>query len=296
MSENITHTAVVDDCARLAIHSPAICSAFKQCFEQHLEIARLGGVTRSADSFSVQLFGRYRDVWPGDEEEPVPQKLAFLLGWICHRAADRQMKPVFRGADPGCPQDPTDCSVYHDVFVFREVYDSGRAGPYSPATLEDPLQSPTAAGACDTQAAEELMRVLFQRALLELHTFIPEPQDIEKWLERLIRLRQRFYVDIARYAKAFTNPDSDKVKRFITATNFYDHSDAIIRLARSIQRGEPEGGIDLNQAVEAAADQSQYAQALRKGYLYVAAASNFFEGRIDAEALSSQLDIGRPGG
>ena len=53
MSENITHTAVTDDCARLALDSPAICDAFKLCLREHLEIARLGGVTRSGDRFTT---------------------------------------------------------------------------------------------------------------------------------------------------------------------------------------------------------------------------------------------------
>ena len=29
LSENITHTAIVDDCARLALSAPRICAAFK---------------------------------------------------------------------------------------------------------------------------------------------------------------------------------------------------------------------------------------------------------------------------
>jgi hypothetical protein len=61
--ENITHTAVTDDCARLAIYSSTICAPFKDVLSQHLDIARLGGITRSGGKFVLSLLGRYREEW-----------------------------------------------------------------------------------------------------------------------------------------------------------------------------------------------------------------------------------------
>jgi hypothetical protein len=297
MSENITHTAVTDDCARLALHSPAICDAFKECLGEHLEIARLAGVTRSGDRFTAELLGKFRDAWPKRKDgDLVPEKLAFVLGWLCHRAADRQMKPIFRATDANSTKSPTDCSVYHDVFLLREVYAGGKREPYSPATVEAGMQSCPAARAFEVAELEDLLRAMWQRALIGLHTFIPDRDDIEGWLERLFATRQQFYVDIERYAEAFADPDPDKMKRFVHDVNFYDGTDPIIRLARSLQRGEADEPIDLNDAIEAAASQSQYAQALRKGYLYTQAASEYFERRLDEATLRDQLDIGKPGG
>ena len=120
MSENITHTAVTDDCARLARHSSTICSPVKEVLGEHLEIARLGGVTRAGGRHVLSLLQRYREAWHGRQEgDLLAEKLAFVLGWLCHRAADLQMKPIFHAVDGDCPRDPTDCSVYHDVFLFR---------------------------------------------------------------------------------------------------------------------------------------------------------------------------------
>ena len=45
MSENITHTAVTDDCRLLCLHSPDICEAFKECLRAHHNVARLGDMT-----------------------------------------------------------------------------------------------------------------------------------------------------------------------------------------------------------------------------------------------------------
>ena len=297
MSENITHTAVTDDCARLAIHSPSVCSAFKECLGKHLGLARLAGVTRSGDRFTTKLLAKYRDAWPKRTEgSALAQKLAFVLGWLCHRAADRQMKPIFHATDPNCPESPTDCSVYHDVFLLREVYAGSTREPYSPATVEPRMESLPGARLIGVEAVEELFRAMWQRALIGLHTFIPDQDDIEGWLERLFAKRQEFYVDLRRYAEAFAEPDPEKMKRFVYDVNFYDASDPIIRLARSLQEGSGSEGINLDEAVVAAESQSEYAQALRKGYLYIQAASEYFERHIGEEALRDRLDVGKPGG
>jgi hypothetical protein len=285
MSENITHTAVTDDCARLAIDSATICAPFKEVLSRHLDIARLGGITRAGGKFVVPLLRRYREAWSGSEPDDVlAQKLAFVLGWLCHRAADLQMKPIFRAVDGACVEEPTDCSVYHDVFLFRTVYADGRGEPYAPGILS-----------LDTSALEDVLRSLWQRALLGMHTFIPDQQDVEGWLEQLFETRQRFYVDIERYAQAFANPDPDKTRRFIDEVNFYQERDDLIRLARSIQGGTREPEIDLPAALNAAVTQSQYAQALRRGYLYLEAASDYFEKRLDEAALADALERGKQG-
>jgi hypothetical protein len=296
MSENITHTAVTDDCARLALHSPAICAPFKLCLNRHLEIARLGGITRSGGKFVTALLGRYREAWPNRRAgDLLEDKLAFVLGWLCHRAADLQMKPIFHAVDGSCELDPTDCSVYHDVFLFRQIYGSGQHEPYSPSTLEADMASSVAPQAFAVGEIESVLRAFWQRALLGLHTFIPDQADIEGWLERLFRARQQFYVDIARYAQAYSDPDPDMVRRFIVEVNFYDPCDPLIRLARSLQWGAADEGVDLQEAVEAAGSQSQYAQALRRGYLYLQAASDYFVGQIVQETLKDRLERGKQG-
>jgi hypothetical protein len=305
LSENITHTAIVDDCVRLALHSEAVCDAFKGCLRGHREIARLGGVTRSGDRFTVRLLGELREVWPrraaGDFVE---EKLAFVLGWLCHRAADRQMKAIFRAVDGDCRKSPTDCSVYHDAFLFGEVFEGGRAEPYRPSSLEPGMASHPAAKAIPVEEVEDLFRAMWQRMLIGMHTFIPDADDIHAWLERVFKTRQRLYVDIRRYAEAYAAPDPEKVRRFITDVGFYDRSDALIRLARGLQRVvDPEarsrrGGEGdlppLDEAADRAASGSQYARALRKAYLYVRAASGYFVRSAADEDLSVRLEIGRP--
>ncbi len=289
MSENITHTAVCDDCLRLMSHTPDICDAFKQAAANHLDIAQLGSVTRSTDSFNPGLLNRLRDGWDNWQPKDKPeflrirlQKLAYSLGALCHRAADRTMKPVFAQAAPEDKQSPKDVSIYHDVFLFREVYKEGIEKPYSPAMFDMKTDF------------EEHFRVLFQRALLELHTFIPDRTDAEAWLDKLFAFRQSFYVDVARYAEAYYHPDPEKTRRYITGVNFYDDGDDLIKLARATQAGNTVGEDAVRKAFETGKNESKYAQALGLGLRYLTVANRFFTSAMTLDELKNALDIGKP--
>ena len=289
MSESITHTAIVDDVARIALYDPEICEPFKEVLDEHLDIARLGGITRHGDRHNPKLLHLYRSEWEEKHDEVGP-KLAFVLGWMSHRAADRRMKKVFRALDPDCDKSPTDCSVYNDVVCFREVYAAGHEEPYMKHALGSAEKG--------VSEAEELFHGMWRRMLIRMHTFIPGDDDIEAWLDNVIKFQQEMRVDLQRYAKAFADPDPDKMRRFIEEPNFYDADDDIIRLARSLQQGEPEESIDLEEALAAAAESadraSQYAQMIARAFGYVRASSEYWHFQIDMEELCDRLDIGLP--
>lgn len=283
MSENITHTAVCDDCLRLMSQIPDICNEFKQVAADHLDIAQLGAVTRSTDSFNPGLLKRLRDDWDGRQpKDNFESKLAYSLGALCHRAADRTMKPVFKKAAPDDPQSPKDVSIYHDVFLFREIYKDGIEKPYSPEIFGAKTHF------------EEHFRVLFQRALLSIHTFIPDRTDAEAWLNKLFSVRQRFYVEVARYAEAYYHPDPEKTRKYIVDVNFYDAEDDLIRLARAVHEGNTVGEDAVMKALGSGKNESKYAQALAHGLRYLTAANRFFTGDVTLDELKIAFDIGIP--
>ena len=82
------------------------------------------------------------------------------------------------------------------------------------------------------------------------------------------------------------------MKKYYDDVNYYDENDQIIHYVRDIQmRGTTE--IGLNQAVKTAGQQSQYAQALRKGYFSLKAASDFFDGKISKDELYDALEVSK---
>ncbi|MFP4056636.1 MAG: hypothetical protein ACLF0G_07195 [Candidatus Brocadiia bacterium] len=290
MSEAVTHTAVLDDAFRLMLAGAVACPAFQSAAQAHWDVARLGAVTRSGDHVSVPLLDALRaQRAAGQPEEGWAPKLAFVLGVLCHRAADRQMKPLFRALEPDSARSPTECSIYHDVFLLREVY--GDEEPFRAEMFADP---PGSSAGPSASAVEDLFQALLARALVQMHTLIPDAGDPEGWLERLLAARQRFRVELPRYAAAIASPDPLKLGLYIQEPNFYDPADALIGAARRIQHGEPVAPDALQLALRSE-PASHYAQALRLALGYLDAASEFFSGEISAQALRRRLDIGEPG-
>ena len=60
-----------------------------------------GSITWAGDHFTVGLLTDLRTGWrERTREDRFEEKLVFVLGWLTHRAADLEMKSVFRGAEP----------------------------------------------------------------------------------------------------------------------------------------------------------------------------------------------------
>ena len=128
-----------------------------------------------------------------------------------------------------------------------------------------------------------------------MHTFIPDHDDIEGWMDKLYQTQQTFKKDlIDRYAAAIVKPDFDKMKKYISDVNFYNRDDEIIKLAKILRRGKEISPKEVEKAVKAEAD-SHYAQAVKKGYNYIEAASKFFTEDMEVEALKDKLKIGKKG-
>jgi hypothetical protein len=295
MSENITHTAVVDDCLRLMLASESICSPFKTAAQQHLPMAQLGCMTRAGDRCNPGLLDNFRTRWSQRKpDDHLEAKLAFVLGWLCHRAADRQMKPVFRRFHPPeqRQESPTECSIYHDAYLFRTIYANGQEPPYYPAMFGDQFR--ILHEKIDVENVQKLARILLRRALIEMHTLIPDTENPEKWIDQLLTRRQEFYVNLERYDRAITHPDPEKVKLYITDDNFYDPDEAIIASARKLQHGLHIAPADIKSALESK-PHSHYGTALHTGMRYLCGASDFFSSEMTVDRLHTILDIGKPG-
>jgi hypothetical protein len=326
MSENVTHVAVCDDVARLARRHPDIPEAFKQVLDEHLDIARLGAATRSADKWSAELIAWARDNWPaasghaaapssngkardsleGGMAGTIERKLAFVLGALTHRAADRLFKPIFQHCRERYGQEAgIDCSIHCDVYVFYEVFGAGAGGAVPlpgnggfPTSLENPYQPAVfqAVQGKGAQGAEEYLRVLWQRALIGMHTFAPDPQDMHGWLDNLFTRAQGFKISLDHYRRVVEGGlDTELFRRYVYETHSYDRADPLIRLARDIQRGiEPAPGA-VEEALAATTDQSsRYARALKKGMHYLRAGGRLWRREIDEASAKTGFDVGVP--
>ncbi|MFW6066236.1 MAG: hypothetical protein ACOC9S_05395, partial [Planctomycetota bacterium] len=276
MSEQITHIAVADDARLLALNSPRIEGGVRDALLKQQDKCRLGAVTRASEEFAgpvvEQLRGRADSPQPRDAE-----KLAFCLGTMAHRSADRIYKPIFRSqsADGGCER--KDISIYHDVFLFRRIYADGEKEPYRPDALSPAVELPEGAPV-DAAELESLFRVLFQRALLAAHTFKPDLSDPQGWLEKLFDQVQEFTIEVGRYHQALTEPDEDIYRRAIKDVNFFDGSDSILSLLDELREGGKVSGEEFLRRCRLGDKDSLYARAVSGAYGYFQVTSEFWSG------------------
>ncbi|MEM9882989.1 MAG: hypothetical protein AAF800_08745 [Planctomycetota bacterium] len=300
MSDHIAHLGICDDTFRLAARHPAVHPRFKQLFDTQREAAHLGSVTRKADQWTVQVVGWAADqhALPPDDRDPrLDEKLAFTLGSLTHRSADRLTKPItncWRGTPDAGPTggDANESKIMQDLFVFREVYAGGSndegAALFSPAVLHLP----------DTDAAagtELVFRSLLRRALIAMHTINSDPAHVHDWLDALFAGLQRFPKSLDQYTKLDREWDPAKVKKYLTDKRFYGRDDPLIVLARTLQHGGDATGDEIA-AAQADTDRrhSRYARALAKALDYLVAGSQRFDGAIGDKDTAERFDIGVP--
>lgn len=295
MSEHITHVAIFEDSTRIGLSTGRLPEAFHQVLDRHWDLARFASASRSGDRHSIPLLKELKQKWPARKSgDYVEEKLAFLLGWRTHQAADRRFKPVYRQLQPEHyakeanpdTSSPSDVSVLHDAVVFREVYGNGEYAPYPPGLLEDRMTSFAASKALDAAATLDLFGSVFQKSLLDLQPAGQSPEAVPK-------VFQKFYVDLQRYSEKWAAPDPRETLAYIYGPNFYNPADPLIQLARALQRKQPRPGTPFDQAYEAARTGSQYAQSLRMGVKYLLAAGDFWAGRIGEKQLFELFDLGK---
>lgn len=287
MSEYIVHIAIHDDSRNLALFANHTLTDFKASLQDNVRAGRLGAITSRGDRYTINLLKAVQAAWPSDS---AAKMFAFFFGWRSHLAADRQLKTLFRLLEPeiyrtDAIDGPTTISIYQDLFVLRELYQDGELDPFLKGILAPEHASSN---------LKPLFVGLWQNSLLNLHSFVRQDRQPESWFEQLLSYHQKFYVDAERYVDAYNNIDQAKMKYVVETNRFYDPSDPLLRLTRSLRQGEPDTSIDLEAAMEAAKTQSHYARALRRNWLYLQATTAFWQGKIDLEELQVQFEVDEP--
>jgi hypothetical protein len=297
VSEHITHTAICQDVQRLAacLGSERVPPAFDAIWAANEAESQLGGITRQADNFSVDIIGYHRDQAKLPEDQRDPQadaKLAFVLGALTHRSVDRHAKPIFeyfkRQPDyPGFNQ----CTIYLDVHVLREVY--GEDESLFPKGLLHQHESPS------REKLETLFHHVMRRSLVQLHTFKPQAKDgidaLQEWLGKFLAASQEFKISVEEYIQAASDPDPKLWQAYVVETKFYNPDAELIKLAASARKGEkPSAEAILDAAGRMGEKDGRYAMAMARALTYVQAAGRYWRGETGEQETREALDIGVP--
>lgn len=272
MSDLLTHWAVFDDARRLIAFVPDMERFLRETIEQEIDFARVGAITRGGHVFILPTLKRVRDARAAGEDYPnAAAKLAYVLGCITHQPCDIHMNAMMKRLGS---LGKRDISAYYDIHVFRTVYLDGREAPFNEHMFASNETEPGA-------AAEAFIRSCFQRAVLSSHTVKPDLENFDAWLDRFVSAIQRLYVSVELYVSVYLKPDPEKVSRYRVETEFYDESDALIRTARRIQRGDGVTERDVAAALEAER-RCEYATAVQESVANLVHASELWRGEIDS--------------
>ena len=324
MSEQITHLAVFDDTRRLAMHADdgVLCEEIRNVLADRREAGRSGSLSRGNNTNLVPGVLKAREHW--DErrgEEQFEREFAYVLGWHTHRAADRYFKPAFRETDPeyGDPGDrlayqrvdgggPKNLvKIYHDAVLYDRIY-GAEGDPFRPGTMEVAMGSHPGSEAVDVTRVEGLFQQKWMAELVALYECAcgdgersSGERPSEECIGQVLDQRQTTSYLTRWFEEAFHEPDVRHLETYINEPNFYDESDPIVSLARSIQRDtssprdaspsrDPSPDVDFEAILENPGE-SQYAECLAKSYRYLRAASDLFTGENTPLETAEELAV-----
>ena len=300
MSEHVVHIGIIEDSVSLMPYLKNIPENFTRAVEKHLGFARLGSITVAWDSFSFRLLEQYKPLWK-NKDDLLEAKLSFVVGWISHRACDRQMKPIWnvsemmsRGSDADPSVSPTEISVYHEATLYNIFYSGNPV--FRNAIFPDQLASWTGAELVNIPLLSEFIESSFGMNMINIQTFKAPPENTDQdFMERVCLNAQKFYVDVNRYTRAAKSPVPENKKNFVKDIDWFNQDDEIIKVIWQIRQGFDPGAERVQKAIAATAS-SHYAQAVQLSLKYITAASDYLidEG-MGMDLLKDRLDIGKLG-
>ena len=298
ISEHLVHTAVLRDSMLLMERLDGVDNDLKALMHRYSTFAQLGCITVSGDVFSYKLLQQFKE--DVKKEDPYREaKIAFVMGWISHRACDRVMKIIWkeaqfkgRGTDVDPNVSPYECSIYHEAEAFKLYFE--HENDYLFALFPDEMQRYAGPRQLNQEWAYAMVQGSFAANLLNIQT-IPDNLIDQTRFEELCMRVQKFYVDLARYRRAICTPISENYEEFVKKIDWYNANDSIIKAVIAIRQGEELSSDEVQNAVNASAS-SHYAHALMLSMQYILSANHYLiHPEADMMWLKDRLDIGKPG-
>jgi hypothetical protein len=288
MSEEIVHFAVADDMRRLVLASDRFCRAFQETLADREEKMRLGALTRGTEKFCGAMIESVRD--RNDAQSPPGRdadKLAFCLGTLAHRAADRLCKPLYDSQAFDGKYTRRQIKICQDVFTFDRVYGKGRRSPYRPDALNPILPLPGGMD-WDAETFEQYVHTLLQRMLLKAHTLKPA-DDADAWMDELFSRLQEFKDDFGLWHKLLNEGDPELFQRSVEQVNFYNDADPILDLLGDLRAGQKPDRESIENRFRLGDKSSIYARCVSQACGYVQLAGEFWQGRMDRRAFMDSI-------
>ncbi len=139
-------------------------------------------------------------------------KVSMMLGWYMAAGIREIMEPVWNAAG----NDLYEMRMYQDMCLLKE-----RAGKDIVSSFSE---------------IESLFNQMIPRMVTRTHTLTPDYDDGQNWTVRISEWHKELPALINQYATTYVNPDTNKLKKYIVDSDFYNAEEAIIQAARSRDR------------------------------------------------------------
>lgn len=302
MSEHITHIAVYEDFTSIIKFSK---KRFTEAFHEAMETAHDCGLicsgSRGNHLYAIPILEKNRELYGTVNYGQIEiEQVAGAIGWLTHRAADLEMKPIFKKIT--ALENPmlveNESQMYHDAVTFKEVFKGGEISTRSPyewiedSLLAHRLETNFASKHFEIDFFENLMSHYYVAQMANQCLFTESMENVNEYADKLVDYSHDLYEDLRMYIRAYNNPEPFKMQGYIHNFNIYNPEDELIRYVRYVrEHDKAPSEIHLESAIELAKEQSHYSRALVRCLDYVQALSDFFEKKISRDEVIKRCEI-----
>ncbi|MCX6141846.1 MAG: hypothetical protein NTZ35_01365 [Ignavibacteriales bacterium] len=292
MSEHYSHIAVYEDTVTLLSVTNKLPHIFKTALSRFYDSGLLASTSRDILYWAIPILEKYKTANPAKAEDETLMKLAAAIGWLTHRGADLAVKPILKlfDSDKSARFNNTECSVYFDAEIYRQVYDSGKKTTRSTYNLVTPFSFTEhfnlakTTNAQPAEAIEQMMSFYMITDWAMLNPFVTTEKDCDIWMKKMQKQLHDYHEDYRMYIEAVQNPREERTRAYLIDKNYYNPNDGIIKTVRSIT--DIETTKQLPESLFTESDKlSVYARALSKAYKYTTAGIRFYQNEISKKEL-----------
>jgi hypothetical protein len=297
MSEHYSHIAVYEDTVKLLFVNKRLPQVFTTALTRFYDSGLLASTSRDGLLWAIPILEKYRAEQTSHNDDETLMKLAAAIGWLTHRGADLTVKPILKLFDSkkSARFNSTECSVYFDAEVYRQVFQSGKKSTRSMYNVITPFSFTKNFSFADTpnaQPAEAIERMMSCYMITDwamLNPFVTTERDCDTWMKKMQKQLHDYHEDYRMYVEAVQHPLPERTKAYLIDHNYYNAQDDIIRTVRGITSIDNPQDLPVS-LFEESKTLSMYARALQKSYKYTTAGIRFFQHEISKDEFGQIIE------
>jgi len=260
--------ALVEDCFDVVFTLSGTSNLTKIAIAGDIDLKIPGNKGRLASSLTMESTALLQVLQNMKQASgPDADKLSMLYGILCNNILAAMMKPVYDKH----ASELEELMIYHDSFMLRSLA-RDEADKVQRAYLE------------------KMLKELLPRTVTRVHTLIPDTQDSMDWVVKMTSWRKKNFELMEKYANIYTNPDQNKLQKFVYADNLYNPDDPLIHSARNIQQGMLVEDKKLNQLLASEnSNNSLYCRALSAGIKCIIKVDDYLQDKTNDQNLIQLL-------